>query len=350
MDQPSVNSHDPSWVEEDVREREAIAAWDHDEQWPSVQKPPFHIDKAREFDSRLTVLGEPGQLGRGGFGRVDKVIYGSVSLARKCIERKGRLRNFTMEDLQQEALTMRRLNHRHVTRLPANKINERLYILGGSHQMYYNECCKRPISWTEDADDKLATLSSLRAENEDLKKKIAELYNEEEMYREQFENIQKTYEEDITNQKVLFESREKKLESDLHASNAAKSAIQKELDEAKLSLSKLAEENAACIKQHDIEFGTAKRAIAMAEGERSAMQRKIDELTSQNLELAKAIAAQRVMAQESESSSGISDEDLEAAAIDITPEHSPPQSPIEGTTRHSMLETETLKTSLQHAQ
>jgi hypothetical protein len=25
-----------SWVEQEMREREAIAAWDHDEQWPSV--------------------------------------------------------------------------------------------------------------------------------------------------------------------------------------------------------------------------------------------------------------------------------------------------------------------------
>ncbi|EHK21427.1 uncharacterized protein TRIVIDRAFT_11850, partial [Trichoderma virens Gv29-8] len=442
-----------SWVEEEIREREAIAAWDHDEQWPSIQKPPFNIHKAKEFDSRLTVLGEPGQLGSGSFGRVDKVIYGSVSLARKRIERKGRLRNFTMEDLQQEALTMRKLNHRHVvklvgaympkpwqfclliwpaavcdlntlldnldwiregqddrndimsrlnvlelndlsaikpglnrtmdsaakcpldflrgllgciaramaychlngirhldikptnillkanrvyladfgiskdvsgqeqtaiegepgtekwrapehysksssmqlsdiyslglvylniaavlynirlaefddalvypdhlnrsdklavreqklgsllqkvassaseipqeitqsqrlvdlitnmisptphTRLPANKINERLYILGGTHQIYYNECCKRPISWIEDTDEKLATLASIRAENEDLKMKITELCNKETMYEEQLENTKKAHEQAITSQKVLFESREKK--------------------------------------------------------------------------------------------------------------------------------------------
>jgi hypothetical protein len=123
------------------------------------------------------------------------------------------------------------------------------------------------------------------------------------------------------------------------------------LDEVKLSLSKLTEEHAAATKHHDIELGTAKRAIVMAESERAAMQRKIDELSSQNLELAKAIAGQRAKAQERESSSGTSDEDLEVSAIDITPEHSPPQSPMKGLTpRHSMLETETLKTSLQHAQ
>ncbi|KAL6880930.1 PH domain-containing protein [Trichoderma novae-zelandiae] len=145
--------------------------------------------------------------------------------------------------------------------------------------------------------------------------------------------------------------RQKKLDNALHASNAAKAATQKELDDVKLSLSKLTEEHATATRHHDIELGTAKRAIAMADGERSAMQRKIDELTSQNLELAKAIAAQRAKAQERESSSGTSDEDLEASAIDITPDHSPPQSPMKGATpRHSMLETETLKTSLQHAQ
>src|SRR5690606_26422609 len=61
-------------------------------------------------------------------------------------------------------------------------------------------------------------------------------------------------------------------------------------------------------------------------------------------------ASQRMKMLERESILNKSEDDLENAADDITPEHSPPTSPVKGTTpRHSMLESETLKTSLQHA-
>ncbi|KAL7791943.1 PH domain-containing protein [Trichoderma ceciliae] len=202
----------------------------------------------------------------------------------------------------------------------------------------------------EQVKDLRNDVSRLEGDSEALQQRLKVLDENEHRFKEENWNLQTRLQEMNGLQKEASD-REKKLDNALHASNTAKSATQKELDEVKLSLSKLTEEHAAATKHHDIELGTAKRAIAMAEGERSAMQRKIDELTSQNLELAKAIAAQRAKAQERESSSGTSDEDLEATAIDITPEHSPPQSPMKGTTpRHSMLETETLKTSLQHAQ
>ncbi|RFU81559.1 serine threonine kinase [Trichoderma arundinaceum] len=106
-------SHGQSWAEQEVREREAIAAWDHDEQWPSVHKPTFNGSEAKRFDARLTPLD---YLGGGAFGRVDKVIHGSVCLARKRIMRR---RGLTIEDLRQEGLTMSKLDHRHVVKLVA---------------------------------------------------------------------------------------------------------------------------------------------------------------------------------------------------------------------------------------
>ncbi|PTB70502.1 PH-domain-containing protein [Trichoderma citrinoviride] len=202
----------------------------------------------------------------------------------------------------------------------------------------------------EQVKDLRNDVARLEGDSEALQQRLRVLDESEHRFKEENWNLQTRLQEMNGQLKEAFD-REKKLDNALHASNAAKAATQKELDEVKLSLSKLTEEHASATRHYDIELGTAKRAIAMADGERSAMQRKIDELSSQNLELAKAIAAQRAKAQERESSSGTSDEDLEASAIDITPEHSPPQSPMKGTTpRHSMLETETLKTSLQHAQ
>ncbi|KAL7822791.1 PH domain-containing protein [Trichoderma gracile] len=202
----------------------------------------------------------------------------------------------------------------------------------------------------EQVKDLRNDVARLEGDSEALQQRLRVLDESEHRFKEENWNLQTRLQEMSGQLKEAFD-REKKLDHALHASNAAKAATQKELDDVKLSLSKLTEEHASATRHYDIELGTAKRAIAMADGERSAMQRKIDELTSQNLELAKAIAAQRAKAQERESSSGTSDEDLEAAADDITPEHSPPQSPMKGTTpRHAMLETETLKTSLQHAQ
>ncbi|KAL6882520.1 PH domain-containing protein [Trichoderma longibrachiatum] len=202
----------------------------------------------------------------------------------------------------------------------------------------------------EQVKDLRNDVARLEGDSEALQQRLRVLDESEHRFKEENWNLQTRLQEMNGQLKEAFD-REKKLDHALHASNAAKAATQKELDDVKLSLSKLTEEHASATRHYDIELGTAKRAIAMADGERSAMQRKIDELTSQNLELAKAIAAQRAKAQERESSSGTSDEDLEASAVDITPEHSPPQSPMKGTTpRHAMLETETLKTSLQHAQ
>ncbi|KAK5996588.1 putative receptor-like protein kinase [Cladobotryum mycophilum] len=107
-------SNGPGWdFEQEQREREAIAAWDNDEQWPSVHKPLFNGPEAKRFDSRLTILD---YLGGGAFGRVDKVMHGSICLARKRITRR---RGITIDDLRQEGLTMRKLDHRHVVKLVA---------------------------------------------------------------------------------------------------------------------------------------------------------------------------------------------------------------------------------------
>lgn len=135
----------------------------------------------------------------------------------------------------------------------------------------------------------------------------------------------------------------------LNVLQAEKSSAQKELDEIKLSHAKLMEDHVAAVKHHDVELGTVKRNMSMAENERGALQRKIEDLTGQNQELAKAVAHQRGRLEDREQVRGLSDEDFETAPDNNTPEHSPPPSPVKGTPRHSMLESETLKSSLHHA-
>ncbi|KAJ6444142.1 anucleate primary sterigmata protein A [Purpureocillium lavendulum] len=202
-------------------------------------------------------------------------------------------------------------------------------------------------------EEEVKTLQTDRAkleiEHESMQQRLKALDESEHRYKEENWNLETRLQEHSSLQRDAAD-REKKLTQALGLSNAEKNTAQKELDEVKLSHAKLAEEHAATIKHHDIELGTAKRNMVMAEGERSAMQRKIDDLTSQNQELAKAFSLQRGRAMEREPASGLSDEEFDTAADNITPEHSPPPSPIKGTPRHAMLETETIKTSLQHAQ
>lgn len=202
-------------------------------------------------------------------------------------------------------------------------------------------------------DDENKTLhsakSKLEIETENLQQRLRTLDESEHRYKEENWNLETRLQE-LSSQQREAADREKRLTQALGITNADKSAAQKELDEVKLSHSKLAEEHAAVVKHLDIELGTAKRTLAMAEGERTALQRKIDELTSQNQELAKAFSLQRGRAMDREPASGASDDDFDTAADNMTPEHSPPPSPIKGTPRHSILETETIKTSLQHAQ
>lgn len=146
-------------------------------------------------------------------------------------------------------------------------------------------------------------------------------------------------------------AREKKLQQTVNILQAEKTTTQRELDEAKVNHARLTDEYAVAVKTHDVELGAAKRNLVMADSERFALQRKIEDLTSQNQELAKAFATQRGRTMERSDFLDVNPQDYETIDDHGTPEHSPPPvSPMKGTPRHAMLETETLKTSLGHAQ
>ncbi|KAL2758401.1 hypothetical protein ACRALDRAFT_2098942 [Sodiomyces alcalophilus JCM 7366] len=194
-----------------------------------------------------------------------------------------------------------------------------------------------------------AEKSRLEIEAESFQQRVKTLDESEHRYKDENWNLETQIHELIAAQKESAD-REKKLTQSLNILQVQKNQTQKELDEVKLSHAGLVEEHEASVKQHDIELGTAKRNAILAEAERVGLQRKIDDLMGQNQELAKAISAQRARALERESNRGTSDDDFETATDNATPDHSPPASPIKGTPRHSILESETLKTSLLHAQ
>ncbi|KAK7743795.1 hypothetical protein SLS53_003814 [Cytospora paraplurivora] len=201
----------------------------------------------------------------------------------------------------------------------------------------------------EEVKDLKTEKSGLQVEVEGFQQRMRNLDESESRYKDENWNLETQIQELMAAQREAAD-REGKLTNSLNLLQADKNSTQRELDEIKTAHSKLAEDHAAAVKHHDIELGTAKRNAIMAEAERVAMQRKIEELTSQNQELAKAISLERGRSSLRNTPSGSSEDDLDNAGGNMTPEHSPPPSPIKPTPRHSMLETETLKTSLQHAQ
>jgi hypothetical protein len=190
--------------------------------------------------------------------------------------------------------------------------------------------------------------SRLEIDAEGFNQRLRSLDESEHRYKDENWNLETQIHEYIAATKEAA-AREQKLTQSLNQLQSEKSAAQKELDEIKLSHARLVEDHAAAIKHHDVELGTVKRSMTMVENERGALLRKVEDLTVQNQELARAVAHQRGRLEERGQTRGLNDDDLETAPSDQTPEHSPPPSPVKGTPRHSMLESETLKSSLHHA-
>jgi hypothetical protein len=88
--------------------------------------------------------------------------------------------------------------------------------------------------------------------------------------------------------------------------------------------------------------------LTAGDAEKSALQKKLLEMTSQNQELAK-IVAMRLREHENQGLRDVSYDDEDIEPEDNTPESSPPASPNKFTPRHGHLESETLKSSLGHA-
>ncbi|KAI9648982.1 hypothetical protein NHQ30_001548 [Ciborinia camelliae] len=190
--------------------------------------------------------------------------------------------------------------------------------------------------------------SRLEIEAEGFTHRLRSLDESENRYKDENWNLETQIHEHLATQKESSE-REKRLTQSLTLLQAEKSAVQKELDEIKLNHAKLQEQHASTVKHLDVELGTAKRSITIFETEKGALQRKVEELVGQNQELALAVAHHRNRTEELEASQGSGEEEPQTTTDNNTPEHSPPPSPVKMTPRHSMLESETLKSSLHHA-
>lgn len=188
--------------------------------------------------------------------------------------------------------------------------------------------------------------SRLEFEAEGFSQRLRSLGESEQRYKDENWNLE-TQMQDISAASKEAAAREHKLQQSLSFANSEKNAAQRELDDLKQDHTKVTEDYASVRKTHESELASLRKNVNLWETEKGVLQRKIEELTSQNRELANGLAGRfRDAEMRPEADVGQS-EDL---SLDLSErEHSPPPSPTKGGHRHSMLESETLKSSLHHA-
>ena len=200
-------------------------------------------------------------------------------------------------------------------------------------------------------DEALKTNTSkvalLEQEAEGFSQRLKHLDESEQRYKDENWNLETQIHEMMATAKEAA-SREQKLQQALAATSSEKTIAQRELDDLKQNHDKLTEDHVAARKTHDSELAILRKNISLGETEKGALERRNAELLSQNQELAKAVASHmRSEDAEATKDDGLEPEDFPMDRSDR--EHSPPPSPTKGMPRQSMLESETLKSSLHHA-
>ncbi|KAF2144200.1 uncharacterized protein K452DRAFT_306807 [Aplosporella prunicola CBS 121167] len=188
--------------------------------------------------------------------------------------------------------------------------------------------------------------SQLEVEVEGLTHRLRALDESEQRYKDENWSLETRIQELMATLKEAS-NKEHRLTGNLNTSKSEKAALERELEELRHAHSKLNEEYQSTLRQYEAEILGLRRNVSSGEAERSALLRKVDELTSQNEELVRAVAYRQRAEESNSSHSGLDGDDTGSGRG--TPDLSPPPSPSRFTPRHGQLETETLKSSLQHA-
>jgi len=190
--------------------------------------------------------------------------------------------------------------------------------------------------------------SKLELDIQGLKQKVRAMDESEQRYKDENWDLERQLHDLTASQKEAVD-REQRLAQHLNVARSEKATVLRDFEELKQAHGKLNEDHVAIRKQHEAELSSLKRDNSLNESERDDMQRKIEELTSQNKELAKAVHYRLTSGQFAAPAEQY-DDDEDIADGRITPDNSPPGSPTKATPRHGGLESETLKSSLHHAQ
>jgi len=189
--------------------------------------------------------------------------------------------------------------------------------------------------------------AKLQAENETFTYKLRGVDDNHNRFKEANWNLE-TRLQDMQALVAEAEAREMRLTSNLNAVKAERSNLEREHDDVRKAHSRLGDDHASLQRQYDLESLGMRRNLATIEDEREELQQKIEELTSHNEELQRAMAYRVDNQHDTGRAQESAAQDIEAVDLS-TPSHSPPGSPVKATPRHAALETETVKSSLNHA-
>ncbi|KAK5127943.1 hypothetical protein LTR85_005060 [Meristemomyces frigidus] len=195
--------------------------------------------------------------------------------------------------------------------------------------------------------DVMSAKAQLEAEAAGMVQRIKQMDESEQRYKDENWNLETKLQDLEAGHRDITDKHER-LGQTLKATQSEKAAAQRELDDLRVSHEKLSEDHMVVKKQQESDLHGLRRDIASHQTERQTLQKKIEELTAQNTELARAVSYRWNNPSQATDSEFVSAAE-ERGEGDTTPEHSEPPSPVKGTPRHGMLESETLKSSLNHA-
>lgn len=196
--------------------------------------------------------------------------------------------------------------------------------------------------------DTVSAKTHLESEAANLVQRLRHMDESEQRYKDENWNLETRLQEIEGNLKHTID-KENRLAQTLLATQAEKAAKERELDDLRVLHDKLSDEQAMSKKMQETDLHGLRRDAASHETERQRLQRRIEELTSQNTELAKAVSYRFHSAAQPSDTDFVSAEEGVHSDDDF-PDNSEPASPVKGTpARHGMLESETLKSSLNHA-
>ncbi|OQE21433.1 hypothetical protein PENFLA_c014G07897 [Penicillium flavigenum] len=189
--------------------------------------------------------------------------------------------------------------------------------------------------------------SRLELEAEGYAQRIRALDDSEQRYKDENWALETQAHELMAAAREAAE-REQRLNSTITSTNSEKNAMERELEELRQTNARLLEDQSLTQKANDAEIHLLRRNLTSGDAEKAALQKKLMEMTSQNQELAKAVAM-RLREHENQGTRDVPYDSEGQEPENITPESSPPPSPNKFTPRHGHLESETLKSSLGHA-
>ncbi|KAL9123419.1 MAG: hypothetical protein Q9187_000020 [Circinaria calcarea] len=189
--------------------------------------------------------------------------------------------------------------------------------------------------------------SRLELEAEGFSQRLRSLDESEQRYKDENWSLETQTHNLIAAAKEAAD-RQQRLQQTINSLSSEKSAALRELDDLKQAYMKIIEDHVTFRRNYDSELSNLRKVLAQGDHDRGALQRRIEELTSQNQELARAVAG-RFRSEEDPAVRDLGSEPEELSLDRSEPERSPPPSPSKGAVRHTMLESETLRSSLHHA-